>query len=190
MNFSDGISQTALATQLNISRVHVRRLIDKGVFVADDSKRVSLSAAKKAYAEHQNSVDKNKRNKSRKTALNLINDLKETSSNDNFDDTYKKWLSEIDIDPITVLNSAKAYLTALQTKQEKLKLDELEGRLFSKEKVNADAEKIGQLMRSKLLSLPTRVATLCEGRTARDIEGIITDELNNALEELQKLYIE
>lgn len=190
MNFSDGISQTALATQLNISRVHVRRLIDKGVFVADDSKRVSLSAAKKAYAEHQNSVDKNKRNKSRKTALNLINDLKETSSNDNFDDTYKKWLSEIDIDPITVLNSAKAYLTALQVQEQKMKVDEMEKRLIPIERINHDAEEIGTLIRSKLITIPSRVATVCEGRTARDIEEIIDIEINKALEELQKLFVQ
>ncbi len=189
MNFTDGISQTSLATNLNISRAQVRRLVDRGIFKIDDSKRVSLAQAKEAFAEYLSHVNENKRNSSRKAAVALIKELKETNSSGDFEETYSKWIGLIESDPIQVLNSAKAYLTAVQAKQEKLKLDELEHNLFSRDKINSDAEKIGQIMRSKLLSLPARVATLCEGRTARDIEGIITDELNNALEELQKLYV-
>ena len=189
MHFTDGMSQTALAKNLGISRIQVRRLVDRGIFKIDDAKRVSVAQAKKAYEKYLATVDDNKRSRSRKTAVSLIKEIKETEADGNFEATYKKWLSLIEADPVQVLNCAKAYLTAVQAKQEKLKLDELEHNLFSRDKINADAEKIGQIMRSRLLSLPARVATLCEGRTARDIEGIITDELNSALEELQKLYV-
>ena len=191
MNFSDGVTQLKLAAFLNVSRAQVSRLIDKGIFKIDDSKRVSLSQAQEAYTEYLKTVDVNKQNNCRKRATALLEEIqqKQNLEGENFEATFKNWLSQIEADPITVLNCAKAYLTALQTKQEKIKLDELEGRLFPIEKINADAEEAGNLIRSKLMSLPARVATVCEGRSARDIEEIITDEINSALEDLQKLFV-
>ena len=90
---------------------------------------------------------------------------------------------------ILFLNSAKAYYTAVLAKEEKIKLDALERSLIPVEEVDADAEKVGNLIRSKLTTLPSRVSTMCEGRTARDIEEILSDEINNALEELHELFI-
>ena len=190
MTFSDGVTQLALAKNLGVSRAQVRTLIDKGVFKIDEAKRVSLSAAVEAYKQYQKNIDQNKRSKSRKAATKLIDEIKSSVDvGDDFESTYKNWLSQIENNPIAVLNAAKAYMTAVQTKQEKLKLDELEGRLYSIDRINADAEKIGLAIKSKFSSLPARIATVCEGRTARDIEEIISDEINNCFAELQKLFI-
>lgn len=71
-----------------------------------------------------------------------------------------------------------------------MKVDEMEKRLIPIERINHDAEEIGTLIRSKLITIPSRVATVCEGRTARDIEEIIDIEINKALEELQKLFVQ
>lgn len=190
MTFSDGVTQLALAKNLGVSRAQVRTLIDKGIFKTDEAKRVSLSAAVEAYKQYQKNIDQNKRSKSRKAATKLIDEIKSSVDvGDDFESTYKNWLSQIENNPIAVLNAAKAYMTAVQTKQEKLKLDELEGRLYSIDRINADAEKIGLAIKSKFSSLPARIATVCEGRTARDIEEIISDEINNCLAELQKLFV-
>ena len=190
MTFSDGVTQLALAKNLGVSRAQVRTLIDKGIFKTDEAKRVSLSAAVEAYKQYQKNIDQNKRSKSRKAATKLIDEIKSSVDvGDDFESTYKNWLGQIENNPIAVLNAAKAYMTAVQTKQEKLKLDELEGRLYSIDRINADAEKIGLAIKSKFSSLPARIATVCEGRTARDIEEIISDELNNCFAELQKLFI-
>lgn len=190
MTFSDGVTQLALAKNLGVSRAQVRTLIDKGIFKTDEAKRVSLSAAVEAYKQYQKNIDQNKRSKSRKAATKLIDEIKSSVDvGDDFESTYKNWLSQIENNPIAVLNAAKAYMTAVQTKQEKLKLDELEGRLYSIDRINADAEKIGLAIKSKFSSLPARIATVCEGRTARDIEEIISDEINNCFAELQKLFI-
>ena len=190
MTFSDGVTQLALAKNLGVSRAQVRTLIDKGIFKTDEAKRVSLSAAVEAYKQYQKNIDQNKRSKSRKAATKLIDEIKSSVDvGDDFESTYKNWLGQIENNPIAVLNAAKAYMTAVQTKQEKLKLDELEGRLYSFDRINADAEKIGLAIKSKFSSLPARIATVCEGRTARDIEEIISDEINNCFAELQKLFI-
>ncbi len=191
MTFTDGVSQSALARNLGISRAQVRTLIDKGIFTTDDAKRVSMSDAVQAYQQYQNTIEENRRNKGRKAATKMMEDIRSSVDvGDDFEETFQNWLSQIDDNPIAVLNCAKAYMTAVQTKQEKLKLDELEGRLYSIERINADAEKIGLAIKSKFSSLPARIATVCEGRTARDIEEIISDEINNCLAELQKLFIE
>ena len=190
MTFSDGVTQLALAKNLGVSRAQVRTLIDKGIFKTDEAKRVSLSDAVEAYKQYQKNIDQNKRSKSRKVATKLIDEIKSSVDvGDDFESTYKNWLGQIENNPIAVLNAAKAYMTAVQTKQEKLKLDELEGRLYSIDRINADAEKIGLAIKSKFSSLPARIATVCEGRTARDIEEIISDEINNCFAELQKLFI-
>lgn len=190
MTFSDGVTQLALAKNLGVSRAQVRTLIDKGIFKTDEAKRVSLSAAVEAYKQYQKNIDQNKRSKSRKAATKLIDEIKSSVDvGDDFESTYKNWLVQVENNPIAVLNAAKAYMTAVQTKQEKLKLDELEGRLYSIDRINADAEKIGLAIKSKFSSLPARIATVCEGRTARDIEEIISDEINNCLAELQKLFV-
>lgn len=190
MTFSDGVTQLALAKNLGVSRAQVRTLIDKGIFKTDEAKRVSLSAAVEAYKQYQKNIDQNKRSKSRKAATKLIDEIKSSVDvGDDFESTYKNWLVQVENNPIAVLNAAKAYMTAVQTKQEKLKLDELEGRLYSIDRINADAEKIGLAIKSKFSSLPARIATVCEGRTARDIEEIISDEINNCFAELQKLFI-
>lgn len=188
MTFPDGQSPTALAKSLGVSRAQVRSLIDKGIFKTDEHKRVSLAEAKIAYAEYQEGLSRKKTNKSKDAAVKLLTTAADELPDD-FKGVYKRWMQAVEVDPIGVLNAAKAYLTALQAKEEKLKLDELEGRLYSIERINADAEKAGSLVRSKLTTIPARVATLCEGRTARDIEEIITDEINKALEDMQRLFV-
>lgn len=71
-----------------------------------------------------------------------------------------------------------------------MKVDEIEKRLIPIERINYDAEEFVTLIRSKLITIPSRVATVCEGCTARDIEEIIDIEINKALEELQKLFVQ
>ncbi len=188
MIYPDGISVTALAKNLGISRVHARRFVDNGTFVLDDHKKASLSQCKKIWEERQAQMDTSNKTKATKKAEQLLKDVANVMPDD-FKKVYNTWIGQIKNDPIEVLNAAKAYLTVLQVKAEKIKLDELEGRLYSVERINADAEKVGAMVRSKLITIPARVATVCEGRTARDIEEIIEDEINNALDEMQKLFV-
>jgi hypothetical protein len=37
------------------------------------------------------------------------------------------------------------------------------------------------------MAIPPRVSSMCEGRIARDIEEIISDAINDALKDLQKV---
>lgn len=193
MEYQDVISQDKLCMVLGISRPQVRRLIDKGIFKLDDNHKLSLSQAQQSYTEYQEGVETQKRNKSRQSALRNIDNLKKKidklNEEDNFENIFRSWMENIDQNPMQVQQAAKAYLLSLQTKEQKMKVEEMERRLIPIERINHDAEEVVSLIRNKLFTIPSRVATVCEGRTARDIEEIIEDEINNSLEELQKLFV-
>lgn len=188
MIYTDGLSVTAMAKNLGVSRAYVRQLVDNGSFILDEHKKLSLSACKKFREDQKAKKETATTTKAKTKAEQFLKDIANVMPED-FKNVYDAWIKQIKSDPIEVLNAAKAYLTVLQVKAEKIKLDELEGRLYSVERINADAEKVGAMVRSKLITIPARVATVCEGRTARDIEEIIEDEINNALDEMQKLFV-
>ena len=76
----------------------------------------------------------------------------------------------------------KTYQAKLKEIEYKLK----RGDLIESEKVIADAQATAALVRERLMSIPVRVSGLCEGRTARDIEEILEDAINDVLKSLQK----
>lgn len=76
----------------------------------------------------------------------------------------------------------KTYQAKLKEIEYKLK----KGELLERVAVEADAQQTASLVRERLMSVPVRIAGLCEGRTAREIEEIIEDGINEALELLQK----
>ena len=59
------------------------------------------------------------------------------------------------------------------------------GELAEVEDVKADARRVGSAFMDKIKAIPSRIAVLCEGRSARDIEAIIDDALNDAFTALQ-----
>lgn len=90
------------------------------------------------------------------------------------------------------MNVTEAFNKArLAEKTYQAKLKEIEyklkrGELIESEKVVADAQATAALVRERLMSIPVRVSGLCEGRTARDIEEILEDAINDVLKSFQK----
>ncbi|MGN0885790.1 MAG: hypothetical protein ACI4RT_02205 [Candidatus Spyradenecus sp.] len=60
------------------------------------------------------------------------------------------------------------------------------GELLEKTAVEQEAQWLAEQVKSKLLAIPPRISSMCEGRIAREIEEIFTDAINGALAELQK----
>ena len=186
--FSDGVSRRAFARDIGVDEKTVRNLISKGILATDSNLQISLSQGRKAYNTYKKKQEQASE-KIEKISKKIGADLKGKNSQD-FKKLLSSWLNDIDSNPGQVLNSAKAYLTALQVQEQRMKVEEMEKRLIPIERINHDAEEIGTLIRSKLITIPSRGATVCEGRTARDIEEIIDIEINKALEELQKLFVQ
>lgn len=108
-----------------------------------------------------------------------------------------KTLPDDDDSPMTGATSGAMNVTAafnkarLAEKTFQAKLKEIEyklkrGELLERTAVEADAQETAAMIRERLMSVPVRIAGLCEGRTAREIEEIIEDGINEALELLQK----
>lgn len=84
------------------------------------------------------------------------------------------------------LNKVKLADMTFKAKTRELEYKEKAGDLIKKDDVAKEAQWLAEQVKSKLMAIPPRISTLCEGRVAREIEEIISDALNDALRELQK----
>lgn len=82
-------------------------------------------------------------------------------------------------------NKAKTAEKIYQAKLKRLEFEEKEGSLIAKDAVRDDAFLAANELRSRLFSIAPRAAPRCEGKTAVEIERIIEDEINFALQALQ-----
>ena len=81
---------------------------------------------------------------------------------------------------------SKARGTIIKTQLVELELKIKQGKLLPLEDVQADAAAVGEELRGKLLSIPSRISVLCEGRTAREIEEIVENAITSALVTLRQ----
>ena len=83
-------------------------------------------------------------------------------------------------------NKARLAEKTYQAKLKELEYKLKRGEIVEREKVVADAQAVGAFLREQFMSIPVRYSGLLEGRTARDIEEILEDAINDALKALQK----
>lgn len=185
------VNQSQLALNLHCSRGLVRALTDKGILHRNSNGYYLLDECKAKYDEYQQSIDTKKRNKRAQTALKTLNRLRDVATGEtgsSFDVTFNKWLDNLENEPIEVLNKARAYLTILQCKNEVIKVHDLESSLIPVDELEQDAKQITSLITNEVKAIIKPTAQMCVDKTAREIEEIIGDAVNNALAKLhQKL---
>lgn len=121
---------------------------------------------------------------------NLVEDI--PNINDNISSTAKEEAEKVlnrkdDVVNInSALNKAKLAEKTYQARLRELEYKLKSGELVEKTTVATEAEWLATQIKSKLMAIPPRISTLCEGRLSRDIEEILTDALNDAMKELQK----
>lgn len=185
------INQSQLAINLHCSRGLVRALTDKGILHRNSNGYYLLDECKAKYDEYQQNIDTKKRNKRAQTALKTLNRLRDIATGEtgsNFDDIFNKWLIDLKNEPIEVLNKARAYLTILQCKNEVRKVQELESSLIPANDLEQDAIQITSLITNEVKTIIKPTAQKCVNKSAREIEEIISDDINDVLAKLhQKL---
>lgn len=87
-------------------------------------------------------------------------------------------------------SQAKAEKEAAVAKIKMLELAQLEGTLIAREEVERITEKIAADVLQEILAVPVRIATQCEGKEARQIERLMFDELNKAVERLHRSFLD
>lgn len=157
------------AKKIGVSHTFVYKLIKEGVIPKHDNGQVPLELGLKKYNEY---YEKNKDSVGRKTRPVDAKAVLESST------------------PTGVslaLNKAKLAEKTYQARLKELDYKARTGELLDREKVENEAAWLAEQIKSKLLAIPPRISSLCEGREARDIEAIISDAINDALKELQKV---
>lgn len=181
------VSQREFAKHIDRSHVWVNRLVKEGRLPADDKGRIPLEAGLEAYAASHTVGTSPAVRAAPKRAGRAAGNKGKTSTP--VDDLPGDLPDPGSLNSVVGLNEAyNRARTAEKTYQAKLReleYKEASGELIPAADVKADAQKTGAEVRERLMSMPPRLAGLCEGRTAREIERIITEGINEALEALQ-----
>lgn len=84
-------------------------------------------------------------------------------------------------------NKARAYEKTVQAKIKDIELKKLQGELIPIEQIREEAQQLAALIRQKIISVAPVIGAKAEGKTASQIQRLVELELNNALEDLQKM---
>lgn len=163
-----GISLREFARQVGKSPSWISKLLKEGKLPRNEDGSIPIEAGFKAYDQ-----------------LTRKQVEKELPDSDD-DDAPMKENSSNKMSVAQAFNKARLAEKTYQAKLKELEYKLKNGTLVEVEAVIADGEATGAAVREQLLSIPVRVSGLCEGRTARDIEEILEDAINDALKALQK----
>lgn len=164
------VSQAEFARQVGCTKVWICKLVKQGKLPVNENKQIYLAEGFAAYEQMtKEKADKAKASKKKK--------LVEKDTTASF--AGAKNITE-------AFNKARLAEKTYQAKLKEIEYKLKRGDLIESEKVKADAHQTAAALRARLVSIPVRIAGLCEGRPAREIEEIIEDAINDALTEFQK----
>lgn len=206
MSKSGSVSRREFAKRIGRSHVWVSRLVKEGKIPLDEKGRIPLEAGLKAYEESQSvGYDANRahgENQRRAAAAKKTGNEPEKNVEQqapkkvtHISEAKKKAESGLSSIPSSggsvekinaAYNRARLAEKTFQAKMKELEYKEAQGLLIPLAEVEKDAQEAAASVRERLMSMAPRVAPLCEGKTAREIEPIIEDAINEALQALNK----
>lgn len=169
------------ARQVGRDQALILRLAKKGVIPRNDDGTIPLAAGLAAFQAYDD-APKNKGGRPKKGEEKI----KKTATKKQSPPPDKAEQTEKAVSINTKLNQAKLAEKTFNAKLKELDFRLKSGELLEKNAVVAECQWLAEQVKSKLLAIPPRISSLCEGRIARDIEEIFTDAINDALRELQK----
>lgn len=182
------ISVRAFAREVNRSHVWVLKLLKAGRLPRNDDGTIPLKQGLEAFKLMKEEQAEQEAAKAEKKTAGTKKKAKAPKTEQSVQPAPK-----VDIDPAgqtninVALNKAKLAEKTYQARLKELEYKLKSGEILEKAEVAAEAEWLAGQVKQKLLSIPPRISSMCEGRLARDIEEIIADAINDALKELQKL---
>lgn len=195
------VSQREFARHIGRSHVWVNRLVKDGRLPANNRGQIPLEQGLEAYAHTQQPGDDGRREwaegyrkeiAAKKTAKNVAKKaakqapIRERQAPVS-DEPLPQVGGRLNVASVNeAFNRARLAEKTYQAKIKELEYKEASGQLIPAEAVEEDAAKTGAEVRERLLSVPPRVAGLCEGKPAREIERIIDEAINEALSTLQR----
>lgn len=200
---SESVSQRQFAKHIGRSHVWVSKLVKAGKVPTDDKGKIPLEAGLAAYESsqavgHDGSREYHaKQRQKKKPAPAAPTQKRKTTRRTKKPAEPAPALPEDDAPagPAKNMTTAKlneAYNKArLAEKSYQAKLKQLEweresGSLLTRDEVRADAMRTAEELHGLLSPMGNRIAPLCEGKPAREIEVIIEDAIQEALVALQR----
>ena len=203
------VSQREFARRVGRSHVWVNRLVKEGRLPANEKRKIPLEAGLKIFESAFQTTDpstaihneKQRREgakkapakkKSAKKAAKKAATKKASRPKDKAPEEVITATTTPSADVGRVANINEQYSRAklaretYNAKITELKYKEAAGQLIPIEQVHSDAAKTGAEVRERLFGIAPRVAGICEGKTAREIERIIDEEINDALSALKR----
>lgn len=199
------VSQREFARHVGRSHVWVNRLVKEGRLPANERGKIPLEAGLKifesafqttdpAVAIHNEKQRKAstkkapaKKKPAKKAATKKASRPKDKAPEEAFTATETP---SADVGRVANINEqysrAKLARETYNAKITELKYKEAAGLLIPVDKVHSDAAKTGAEVRELLFGIAPRIAGICEGKTAREIERIIDEEINDALSALKR----
>lgn len=189
------LSQRAFAKEIGRSNVWVSKLVKQGKLPLIDGK-IPLEDGLKAYeASQQVGYETNRElNAQKRQAKSKPKTTKKTTEKkkpeEQFtipDDDQLTSTGTVSVDRVSAaFNKARLAEKTYQAKLRELEFKEKQGLFISKEEIESDAKNTAEELRGMLIAIPAQIADLCEGKEAREIEGIIEDAINDAMKAMNK----
>lgn len=184
-----------LARQIGCSHVLLLRLIKEGRMPKNKDGTIPLNAGLAAYENRKNTKPKKteskdskekKKKPGRKPKAKFLPEDPEDDSPEveTPAPTTDKLISVRDV--TTQFNKARLAEKTYQAKLKEIEFKLKKEILVEKTEVEADASATASEIRERLTSIPVRVSALCERKTAREIEEILTDAIQDALTSFSK----
>lgn len=187
---SDGVSVRAFAKQVGLSHVRIGQLIQAGKIPQNADGTIPLADGLNAFNAFK-SAPRNVGGRPRKDGKEVAKKTKtkaaakERTPIEDVDAAQGARQAEA-VNVNSAMNKARLAETTFKARLRELEYKLKSGELEEKTAVAAEGRWLAEQLKAKLMAIPPRISSLCEGRVAREIEEIITDALNGALKELQK----
>ena len=173
---NSGVSIREFARQVGRAPSWILKMTQQGKLPRNEDGTIPIEAGFAAYDKHTRAVEETRAKAKKKKAVEPLPDD---------DDAPMPAPSSKAMNVTEAFNKARLAEKTYQAKLKEIEYKIKCGDLIEREKVLDDAHKTGALLRDRLMSIAVRISGLCEGRTARDIEEIIEDAVNDALRSLQ-----
>ena len=178
MGNSTSVTLREFARQIGRSHTWVQNKVKSGELPRNEDGTIPTQEGFKAFDAILREIEQKKANRQKQTqTVEALPDNDEAP----MQDSVSKAMSVTE-----AFNKARLAEKTYQAKLKEIEYKLKRGDLIESEKVIADAQATAALVRERLMSIPVRVSGLCEGRTARDIEEILEDAINDVLKSLQK----
>lgn len=168
------VSQRAFGRQVGLSHVRVGQLIKEGKLKTNEDGKIPLNASLKIVLGEEELVKKQEK---------IEQYLEKTGGIEG--QLTEDLLKMTDSDPNTAFAILRAKELYYKTLQKQLEVDKANGTLISLDDTKAAFKQIAIDVKQELLSIPQRLAVRLENRNAREIEDLLEDAINGALEKLQ-----